>query len=115
MGLLMLEESLENVKQRTDELFFADLIREARDALGLKQYRAAEFLGICNARLKNLETGYFRDMPTVDEINAFAALYDLPTSLLYDKAKEHVQRRKKDRKVRTIQDARDMQRMSAHA
>lgn len=113
MVLAILEAALEPIVARIEELSFADFLKEARDAVGLKQYRAAEFVGICSGRLKNLETGYFRDMPTVDELNALAALYDVDVGILYEKAKEHVQKRRKERKVRTIQDSRHLQRVSA--
>ena len=113
MVLTILETALAPVLKKVEHLSFADFLKEAREAIGLKQYRAAEFAGICSGRLKNLETGYFRDMPTVDELNALAALYDVQVGILYEKAKEHVQQRRKERKVRTIQDSRYMQRLSA--
>lgn len=93
MPLLVLEEALLPVKDSLDELDFAQVIRECRTAIGLKQYRAAEFVGVAGSRLKNLETGYFRDMPSHAEIQAFARLYDLNPNVLEKKAEEHCRAR----------------------
>ena len=93
MPLLVLEEALLPVKDSMEKYDFAQLIRECRTAIGIKQYRAAEFVGVAGTRLKNLETGYFRDMPTHEEIEAFARLYDLNPILLEKKAEEHCRAR----------------------
>lgn len=95
MPLLVLEDALKPVKEALDELDFANTIRECRECLGLKQYRAAEYIGVNCARLKNLETGYFRDMPSPAEIQAFARLYDLNPNMLEKKAEEHCRDRTK--------------------
>lgn len=95
MPLLVLEEALAPVKKALEELDFAQIIRECRTALGLKQYRAAEFVGVAGSRLKNLETGYFRDMPDAAEIQAFARLYDINPNILEKKAEEHCRARTK--------------------
>ena len=93
MPLLVLEEALLPVKEDMDEMDFAQIIRECRTAIGLKQYRAAEYIGVNGGRLKNLETGYFRDMPSHGEIQAFARLYDLNPNVLEQKAEEHCRAR----------------------
>jgi transcriptional regulator with XRE-family HTH domain len=95
MALSVIEEALEPIVSKLDELSLPDFLREAREAVGLKQYRAAEFIGIYTSRLKNLETGYFRLMPTVDELKGISTLYDVPLETLYEKAKEHVLGRKR--------------------
>ncbi len=102
MGLRVLEKALKEAHKQIAELNFSDLIRKSRDILGLKQYRAAEFAGISQQRIKNLETGYFRDMPTHPELQALGALFDIKYSVLEEKAHEHVQERILDRKVRVI-------------
>lgn len=93
MPLIVFEDALRPVKEALEELDFAQIIRECRTAIGIKQYRAAEFVGVAGGRLKNLETGYFRDMPTSQEIHAFARLYDLSPNLLEKKAEEHCRAR----------------------
>ena len=89
MPLIVLENAIKEVHDVSKELDFSQLIRNCRLSLGLKQYRAAEFVGIAGTRLKNLETGYYRDMPATSEIQAFARLYDLNPNTLETKAKEH--------------------------
>lgn len=100
MPLIVLEEAMKPVYKAVDKLDFAELIRSAREAVGLKGYKAAEFMGISPARLKNLETGYFRVMPTEAELNAIAQLYDLKLSTIKVKAKEHVNERERAKKVK---------------
>jgi len=95
MPLIVLEDAIQPVKEALNELDFAQIIRECRTAIGLKQYRAAEFVGVRTSRLKNLETGYFRDMPTLEEIQAFARLYDLNPNMLEQKAEDHCRARTK--------------------
>lgn len=94
MPLIVFEEALEEIKEIMEDLDFSQIVRECREAIGLKQYRTAEFVGVSQTRLKNLETGYFRDMPMQGELLGFARLYDLPINLLEKKAEEHVSARK---------------------
>lgn len=98
------ENIMDMVKEKFGDDSFSDLIREARDHIGLKQYRAAEHCGFSLARLRDLETGFFRKMPQEKEIRQFVKLYDLSFEELYIKAKAHVERKKRDRRVRTIKD-----------
>lgn len=98
------EQIMETVKEEFREASFHDYIREARDRIGLKQYRAAEHCGITLGRLRNLESGYYRQMPSDEEIRRFAELYEIPFEVLYKKAEEYVAQRQRDRKVRIIED-----------
>lgn len=102
MGLVILEEAIQPVYEDLSRKDFSSLLRDARDAIGLKLYRAAEFMGVAPARLKNLETGYFRVMPTEAEINAIAQLYDIKAITVKEKATKHVKQREKAKKIRTI-------------
>ena len=102
MTLIVLEEAINEVLKDADKKSFADLIRECRDAVGLKSYRVAEFVGIAPARLKNLETGYFRAMPSDAELIAFSRLYDLKYNFLFEKAIEHVREHRRAKKIRTL-------------
>lgn len=105
MPLIVLEDALGPIQERQTDIDFACLIRDSRDAIGMKQYRAAEFIGISCGRLKNLETGYFRDMPTPDEISALARLYDLKPNVLEKKAKSHCEERSVRKKIRTFNES----------
>ena len=102
MALILLEDALGPIHEKQEEADFATLIRDSRDAIGMKQYRAAEFIGIPCGRLKNLETGYFRDMPTQDEIMAISRLYDLKPNMLESKAKSHCEERSVRKKIRVF-------------
>jgi hypothetical protein len=100
MALSVLEEAIAPVYEAANKLDFCKLLGLSREYIGLKLYRAAEFMGIAPARLKNLETGYFRIMPTEAELNAIAQLYDLPYGTVKRKAQEHVKLRQKVKKVK---------------
>lgn len=104
MPLIVLEDAINPLMGDVKEKIFGDVIRDARDALGMKLYRAAEFVGITPARLKNLETGYFRLMPSEGELIALSKLYDLSYNTLYAKAKERVEHHGRAKKVRTMRD-----------
>ena len=104
MALTVLEEAIEPVYKELEDKDFGRMMREARDALGLKLYRVSEFLGILPARLKNLETGYFRAMPPEAELQAISKLYDIKYSIVKDKASKHVAEHKTAKKVRTKRD-----------
>jgi hypothetical protein len=101
MPLHVLEKAIEPIQKEAQKKDFATLIRQAREAIGLKLYRAAEYVGIAPARLKNLETGYFRMTPTSGELEGFAGLYDLSLAVLEEKAAAHVEARKRTLKVGT--------------
>lgn len=99
MALMILEEAIQPVHESLNKKDFSTLIREARDAIGLKLYRAAEFMGVAPSRLKNLETGYFRVMPSEAELHAISLLYDIKESVIRAKAQEYATWRQKTRKV----------------
>ncbi len=99
MALIIFEEALKKVHNHMDKLTFSETIRACRDAIGTKQYKTAEFLGISIGKIKNLETGYFREMPPTQVVHGLGALYDIKYSLLHKKAKEHVKVMKINRKV----------------
>ena len=109
MSLIILEESMKGIYSKVDHKPFPELLRDLRDALGLKLYKAAEFIGIAPARLKNLETGYFRIMPSDIELNAISQLYDLKISTLKTKAQNHVKNRELAKKVQLNEDMQNMQ------
>ena len=83
---------------------FHEILRQSRDRLGLLQYRTAEFLGMRINRLKNLESGFFRAMPLEEEFEAIAEFFELPRGLLEDKAAIHIRSRRKDLKIRRLED-----------
>ena len=100
MPLTIFEDALQPVRAGQRKEDFDALLRNCREALGVKQYRAAEFIGITHGRLKNLESGYFRDMPSNSELIALSRLYDLNINLLQLKAREHCEERCRRRKER---------------
>ncbi len=106
MRLIFLERLLRDVHDKMEYLTFSSLIRQSRDALGIKQYRASEFMGITHSRLKNLETGYFRNMPDYQELAAISILFDIDVDILENKAEDHVLKRCKEKKTRLFKDKR---------
>lgn len=90
----ILNDELSQIRKNIDNLSFSEILRESRDRTGLIQYRLARFLDIGINRLKNLETGHFRAMPTWVEIESICKFFDLPRDIIHKKAKEHVEKRK---------------------
>lgn len=105
MTLSFLEGEMEkHVYSKMEEMTFNEIVRSSRFTIGLKQLKAAEFSGINVNRLKNLETGYFREMPSKEEILAISFLYGIPAEMLNIKALEHVIRRQKIKKIDIIEE-----------
>lgn len=100
MPLIILEEAIQPAYENIESKDFSEMIRELRNAIGLKLYKAAELIGIAPSRLKNLETGYFRIMPKEIELNVIAQLYDIEVGTVKFKAQEHVKKRLRAKKVR---------------
>ena len=86
----------------TQQLEFSAMLRVYREHLGLMQYRAAEHMGMTLNRLRNLETGAFRDMPKDHEIDAIAKVYGIDKKYLEHKAVDQVQKAKNKTKVRIL-------------
>ena len=100
MGLIVFERAIQEVVKQCENASFSELIRTAREALGIKQCRAAEFIGVSQQRLGNLETGYYRDLPSPNELKGLSQVYNLNFDLLAEKAKQHVCERIIARKVK---------------
>ena len=98
------DQIINELKLEMHNMTFSETIREARDRLGLIQYRAAQHMKMPKARLKNLETGYFRDMLSSSEIWDICDFYDLPKDKMTRKAQQHIEKRTRDKKIRTIHD-----------
>lgn len=98
----MFEKLLKNMDEETKDLNFSETIRAARSKMGMMQYRVAKRINMGNQRLKNLETGYFRKMPKIEEIWALADMFNLNTETLIKKAKKHIREREKQKKIYTI-------------
>ena len=58
--------------------------------MGIKRYRAAEFLCMSKERLRNLEIAFFRVKPRHSELKAMSALYGLSYDMLDKKAEESI-------------------------
>ena len=84
-----LETKLAEIKAEMETIMFADFLRRSREVLRMKQYSLAEIVGISSARLKHLETGHFRKMPTTYEIKALADTFGVSFDVLKQKALEH--------------------------
>ena len=95
MVLRVLENELNRVLDDIDKLNFVELIRNCRLALGLMQCKVAEFIGSTANRIKNLECGFFTEMPNEYEIVGLSRLYDIKYSILEEKALEYIKQRNK--------------------
>jgi transcriptional regulator with XRE-family HTH domain len=67
---------------------FAETLRECRETMGIKRYRAAEFVGITKERLRNLELRFFRGMPREEELRSLSNFYGIGYDELKQKAEE---------------------------
>lgn len=97
-----LHQIITDLRDELDEMTFSETIREARDRIGLVQYRTAEHLRMSLGRLKNLETGYFRMMPSASEIRDICEFYQIPQDKMIKKAEQHVAERARNKKIRTL-------------
>ena len=87
---VILENKMEKVRNQSQKLGFSQVIRECREAMGIKRYRAAEFLCMSKERLRNLEIAFFRVKPRDSELKAMSALYGLSYDMLDKKAEESI-------------------------
>lgn len=76
--MLRLLDHLNPIRDHIDELSFGEIVRGCRNALGMKQYRMAQILGLSWHKLRNLETNRFMDMPPLDEIHKICHTFELP-------------------------------------
>lgn len=88
MSLQTLEHAISGVQRNQEDEEFGKLLILARDALGIKPERAARFAGMSYSRLKYLEKGDFRNMPTETELAGLSLLYNLNMFNLRIKAEE---------------------------
>jgi len=100
----ILDDEMKQFREKVPELAFHEIMRQARDTLGLMQYRAAEFLNLRIYRLKNLESGIFRQPLPVQEFDRICEFYELPRDVMRDKMDEHLKRYEKSNKVRVLAD-----------
>lgn len=89
MALEMLEKAMSEIHFMQGSMDFCQLIRRAREAIGLMQKKAASFIGISNRRLCHLESGKFVRLPERREIVGIARLYGLDYLQLEYKVKQH--------------------------
>lgn len=88
MGFKKLEQTLSESMENIEEKSFTEILQEARAAMGLKLYKAAEFIGMRKKRLTDLEHGTFKSKPTPAEIIGLATMYRVSAILLTKKAEE---------------------------
>ena len=102
MALRVLENELNRVLDDIDKMDFVELIRNCRTALGLMQFKVAQYIGSTANRIKNLECGYFSDMPNEFELIGLARLYDIKYSILEDKALDYVKYKNMSKRKKNI-------------
>lgn len=102
--LILIEQAIQKAVEENRDANFSRLILACRDAVGMKQYRGGEFLGVPTQRLARLEQAFYRDMPTAQELERLHLLFGLEEKLLEEKAHRHVEELVRARKVRVIHD-----------
>lgn len=85
-----LTDLVEEISQDISSMTFSEVIRNARDKVGLRQYKVAEHIRMTPSRLKNLESGYFRGIPQADEIRSLCSFYSLDYEEMLEKAEQQV-------------------------
>jgi len=98
----VLREKMDKLRERAPDMKFHEILRESRDTMGLMQYRTAEFLGLQIARLKNLETGYFRQALPITQLDRICEFFELDKEMMYKKMYQHLDGVEKAKKVRTL-------------
>lgn len=100
--LILLEQAIQKAVDENIDSTFSKLVLACRDALGMKQYRCGEFLGVVQQRIGLLEQGFFRDMPSDSELERLHLLFGIDENILEEKAHQHVKEMILRRKVRVI-------------
>lgn len=93
-----LTDLVEEISQDITSMTFSEVLRNARDKVGLRQYKVAEHICMTPSRLKNLEAGYFRGVPQADEIRGLCSFYGLDYEKMLEKAEQQIA----DREVRKL-------------
>ena len=96
---MKIQDIIKTVRDNMEDKSFSEVLREARDTLGIVQYKASEHLGMTVSRLKTLEIGFFRVVPSETELTSICTLYELPIDKMRAKAKEHVDGLARQKKV----------------
>lgn len=86
MRLETLELAIRPLQKLQINFTFSEILREARTTLGIKQFKAAEFIGIKDLKLKSYESGFLRTMPPGDVLINLSKLYGLDLNVLVEQA-----------------------------
>lgn len=78
------------MRKNAHDKSFCQFLRAARDAVGLRRAKVAQFVNMSYSRLKNLEYGYFNKMPPGAELMSIAELYEVDEKFLRQKAQEFI-------------------------
>jgi transcriptional regulator with XRE-family HTH domain len=92
------EKNIQKLKHDLQKTDFPTTIRLCREMMGLKQFAAAEYLGLERHRYKKIECG---DMPRgayEEEIRRLAIFYHLDEEWLVKKHKAFLENMKSERK-----------------
>lgn len=103
MSLRFLEKRVLAAKMNDNNQTLPKLVRSCREALGLMQQKAAEFVGMMPQKYKNIEVGNFTKLMTHEELLGLSELYDIALTDLEHLVLEHVRSKAgKRRKNRTL-------------
>ena len=85
-----IDSILQEFRGQVENFSFVEALREIRGRLGITQLHLSRLLNISHMRIKNLETGYFRLIPSDRELDVICHFYGLPKSIMKEKAEKHV-------------------------
>lgn len=92
------EKNVAKLKKELDRSDFPTVIRLCREMMGLKQFAAAEYLGLERHRYKKIECGDTPRGAYEEEIHRLSAFYQLDEEWLVKKHKLYLESMLSDRK-----------------
>lgn len=102
--LKTLKNILKKINDMKDGLTFPEILHLCRISLGMCQYRVGELIGVTQNKIKNLEIGYFRVMPSDEVFEKLENLWGIDQEVLKEKALEVVTKHKLSKKIKVIPD-----------
>lgn len=94
------EDLVKNICSQSQLLSFPDLLYLVREAIGIRQFKVAEHLGISLHKYRILEEGDFRKQPDEQILIRLSDIYGIPLKLLCKKLEEHISEKAKPKKAK---------------
>jgi len=95
-----IDRIINEVKEQSESMDFHEIIYEARERLGIRLYKVAEHSNIAMPRLKRLESGVFRVMPSQEELSGLSDFFGFEEDMLRAKASIYLEKFKRAPKAK---------------